>query len=51
MGFFMQWLWYLLAFGLGSLVAWALASVTIKRTSEDEAMADLSASDEIGADS
>jgi len=27
MGFFIQWVWYLLAFLIGSLVAWLLAAV------------------------
>ena len=51
MGFFIQWVWYLLAFLLGSVVAWLIAAVSIKRTSEDEALADLPGSREIGAKS
>jgi uncharacterized membrane protein ArfB len=51
MGFFIQWVWYLLAFLVGSLVAWLGAAVTIKRTSEEEAIADLPGSREIGAGS
>jgi uncharacterized membrane protein ArfB len=51
MGFFIQWVWYLLAFLLGSVVAWLIAAVSIKRTSEDEAIADLPGSREIGAGS
>ena len=51
MGFFIQWVWYLLAFLVGSLVAWLLAVVTVKRTSEEEAFADLPGSREIGAGS
>jgi uncharacterized membrane protein ArfB len=38
--------WYLLAFLAGSLVAWALAAVTIKHTSEEAAGADLSGAPE-----
>jgi uncharacterized membrane protein ArfB len=37
MGFVMQWMWYLLAFVLGSGVAWLLAVIWIKRTGEDDA--------------
>jgi uncharacterized membrane protein ArfB len=46
--FFIQWVWYVLAFLVGSLVAWAIAAATIKRTSEEEAFADLPGSREIG---
>ena len=48
MGFFIHWVWYLLAFLVGSLVAWLLAVVTVKRTSEEEAFADLPGSRELG---
>lgn len=41
MDFIAQWLWYLLAFALGSLVAWVIAVTWIKPTSEQEAFADL----------
>lgn len=41
MDFIIQWLWYLLAFVLGSLIAWGTTVLVIKRTSEDEALADL----------
>lgn len=41
MDFIIQWLWYLLAFVLGSLVSWGVAVVAVKRTSKDEALADL----------
>lgn len=51
MGFFVQWVWCLLAFLVGSLVAWLIAAVTIKRTSDDDAIADLAGSREIGAGS
>lgn len=49
MGFVAQWLWYLLAFVIGSAVAWGITVLTIQRTSEEEAIADLPAgSREIG---
>jgi uncharacterized membrane protein ArfB len=50
MGFVIQWVWYLLAFLAGSLVAWALAAVTIKHTSEEEALAELPGVRESGAE-
>jgi len=43
MGFVTQWLWYLLAFLVGSGVAWVIAALAIHRTSEEEAIADLPA--------
>jgi uncharacterized membrane protein ArfB len=49
MDFVIAWLWYLLAFLVGSLVAWLLATVTIKRTSEQEALDDMPGSRELGA--
>lgn len=49
MGFFWQWLWYLAAFLAGSAVAWVIAVLTVRRTSEAEAIADLPGSREIGA--
>jgi uncharacterized membrane protein ArfB len=49
MGFLLQWLWYLAAFLVGSAVAWAIAVMTVHRTSEAEAIADLPGSREIGA--
>jgi len=49
MGFIVQWLWYLLAFLVGSAVAWVITVATVKRTSEEEAIADLPGSREIGA--
>ena len=49
MGFVAQWLWYLLAFLVGSAVAWVVAVATVRRTSEAEAIADFpSGSREIG---
>ena len=49
MGFFWQWLWYLLAFVAGSAVAYVIAILTVHRTSEAEALADLPGSRELGA--
>jgi uncharacterized membrane protein ArfB len=48
MAFLIQWLWYLLAFVLGSLVAWLIVIVTVRRTTRDAAMADLPESHEAG---
>ena len=50
MGFVAQWLWYLLAFLVGTGVAWVITVLTIPRTSREEAIADLPAgSRELGA--
>jgi uncharacterized membrane protein ArfB len=49
MVFIMQWLWYLAAFLVGSLVAWLITVLTIKPTSKEEAFADLSGSREVEA--
>lgn len=49
MDFVIQWLWYLLAFAIGSLVAWLLTVVLIKPTSEGAALAALPGAREIGA--
>lgn len=49
MAFIAQWLWYLLAFIVGSAVAWIITVASIKPTSEEEALADLPGSREIGA--
>lgn len=50
MSFLAQWLWYLLAFLVGSTVAWVIAVMFISRTSREEAIADFPAgSREIGA--
>jgi uncharacterized membrane protein ArfB len=48
MAFIIGWLWYLVAFVVGSLVAWAIAVLTVKRTSEEEALADLPGARELG---
>ena len=50
MDFIIQWLWYLVAFVVGSLVAWLITVLTIKRTSESEALADLPGARELGAE-
>ena len=50
MGFIIQWLWYLVAFVVGSLAAWLITVLTIKRTSESEALADLPGARELGAE-
>jgi uncharacterized membrane protein ArfB len=49
MAFIMQWLWYLVAFLVGSLVAWLITVATIKPTSEEEALAALPNARELGA--
>jgi uncharacterized membrane protein ArfB len=49
MDFVYQWLWYLLAFVLGSVVAWLITVVTIRRTSKEEAIVALPGSHEVGA--
>jgi uncharacterized membrane protein ArfB len=49
MGFITQWLWYLLAFLIGSAVAWAISVLTVPLTSREEAIADLPGSRESGA--
>lgn len=49
MAFLIQWLWYLLAFLVGSLFAWVIAVVAIKPTSEDEALTAIPGSRELGA--
>ncbi|HEX7323043.1 MAG TPA: hypothetical protein VF299_08960 [Mycobacterium sp.] len=42
MAFIIGWLWYLLAFVAGSAVAWGITTLTIRRTSREEALAALS---------
>jgi uncharacterized membrane protein ArfB len=49
MDFVIGWLWYLAAFVVGSLVAWLIAVVTVKRTSESEALTELPGARELGA--
>ncbi|WP_175616140.1 hypothetical protein [Mycobacterium sp. GA-1841] len=48
MDFVIQWLWYLLAFVAGSLVAWLMSVVTVKPTSAEQAFAELPGSRDIG---
>lgn len=49
MDFVIQWLWYLLAFVLGTAVAWVITVLSIRRTSKEQAVADLPGSRETGA--
>ena len=49
MDFVIQWLWYLVAFVAGSAVALLIASISIRRTTEEQALADMPGSREIGA--
>jgi uncharacterized membrane protein ArfB len=49
MDFVIQWLWYLLAFVVGSAVAWVISMISIRRTSKEQALADMPGSREIGA--
>jgi uncharacterized membrane protein ArfB len=49
MGFIVGWLWYLLAFVVGSAVAWLIAVGCVRRTSREEALAALPGSGESGA--
>jgi uncharacterized membrane protein ArfB len=46
MDFVIQWLWYLAAFAVGSLIAWLITVLTIKPTSEEEALANGERTDE-----
>lgn len=46
--FLMHWFWYLVAFGLGSLVALVAARRVLPATNADEAFADLPESYETG---
>jgi len=49
MSFVVQWLWYLLAFVVGTLVAWLITVASIKPTSREEAIVDLAGWRETGA--
>ena len=49
MDFVYQWLGYLLAFVVGSVVAWLITVVSVRRTSREEAIAALPGSREVGA--
>jgi uncharacterized membrane protein ArfB len=48
MEFVTQWLWYLAAFLAGSVVAWVITILAVRRSSEDEVIADLPGAREIG---
>jgi uncharacterized membrane protein ArfB len=48
MDFVIQWFWYLLAFAAGSLVAMLISAVSIKHSSEQDALAALRESAETG---
>lgn len=48
MEFVVPWLWYLVAFAAGSVVAWLITVLTVRRTSREEALAALAGSSEIG---
>lgn len=47
--FLIQWFWYLVAFLVGSGLAALITVATVKRTSEEEAFADLPGSRQVGA--
>ena len=49
MDFVIQWLWYLVAFAVGSAVASLISMVSIRRTNEEQALDDMPGSREIGA--
>ncbi|MBV8863548.1 MAG: hypothetical protein JO082_14200 [Mycobacterium sp.] len=49
MDFIIQWLCYLVAFAVGSAVALLVVRVSVRRTSEEQALADMPGSREIGA--
>ncbi len=49
MDFVIQWLCYLVAFVIGSAVALVVAGISIKRTTEEQALLDMPGAREIGA--
>lgn len=49
MEFVMQWLWCLAAFAVGSMLAWVITVISVRRTSKEEALADMPGSRETGA--
>ena len=49
MDFITQWLCYLVAFAAGSGVALVIAALTVRRTSEEQALDDMPGWREIGA--
>lgn len=48
MDFVIEWLWYLMAFVVGAVLAWLVVSSFVKARSEDEAFSDLPDSRGIG---
>ncbi|MGB6208843.1 hypothetical protein [Mycobacterium sp.] len=49
MSFIIQWLCYLVAFAIGSAAALLIASIMIRRSTEEQALDDMPGSREIGA--
>lgn len=49
MDFVIEWFWYLLAFVVGSAAAWGITVALIPHTSEEQAVAGLPGSGEMGA--
>lgn len=48
MDFFMEWLWYLVAFVIGALTMYVVIGMTVPAESEDAAFADLPGAREMG---
>ncbi|CCI54414.1 MAG: hypothetical protein LKG20_02265 [Tetrasphaera jenkinsii] len=46
--FLIAWLWYIVAFALGAVVAWLIARSMIEATNENEAFADVPETRAIG---
>ena len=49
MNFVIQWVCYLVAFAVGSAVALVVAGISIRRTTEEQALDDMPGSREIGS--
>lgn len=49
MEFIIEWLWYVLAFAAGSVLAWLISLLAVRHGSREDALADLPGSREIGA--
>jgi uncharacterized membrane protein ArfB len=49
MNFVSQWLWYLTAFLAGSVLAWVTTILAVRRTSEEEVVAELPGSRATGS--
>jgi uncharacterized membrane protein ArfB len=49
MNFLIPWLFYLVAFAVGSAVALVVAGIAVRRTSEEQALDDMPGWREIGA--